>query len=65
MDLLYGRSGTGAADQQGNGRPRGATSDDEDVIVEAQYRIPFKPDKTKPFAHPYYWSPFVLFGNWQ
>ena len=22
-------------------------------------------DNTKPFAHPYYWSPFVLFGNWQ
>lgn len=21
--------------------------------------------KNKPFAHPYYWSPFVLIGNWQ
>jgi CHAT domain-containing protein len=22
-------------------------------------------DKTKPFAHPYFWSPFVLIGNWR
>ena len=24
----------------------------------------FKVDPGKPFAHPYYWAPFVLFGNW-
>jgi len=22
-------------------------------------------DPAKPFAHPYYWAPFVLFGNWR
>jgi len=22
-------------------------------------------DRAKPFAHPYYWSPFVLIGNWR
>jgi CHAT domain-containing protein/tetratricopeptide (TPR) repeat protein len=22
-------------------------------------------DPAKPFAHPYYWSPFVLIGNWR
>ena len=22
-------------------------------------------DKHPPFAHPFYWSPFVLFGNWR
>lgn len=22
-------------------------------------------DESKPFAHPYYWSPFVLIGNWR
>jgi CHAT domain-containing protein len=22
-------------------------------------------NKAKPFAHPYYWSPFVLIGNWR
>jgi Uncharacterized protein conserved in bacteria len=25
----------------------------------------FKEDPNAPFAHPYYWSPFVLFGNWR
>lgn len=26
---------------------------------------PFKKDENSPFAHPYYWSPFVLIGNWR
>ena len=26
---------------------------------------PFATDEKKPFAHPYYWSPFVLIGNWR
>jgi CHAT domain-containing protein len=26
---------------------------------------PFQYDEKKPFAHPYYWSPFVLIGNWR
>lgn len=25
----------------------------------------FKTDENAPFAHPYYWSPFVLSGNWR
>ena len=25
----------------------------------------FKFDKHAPFAHPYFWSPFVLIGNWR
>jgi len=65
MDLLYGRNGAGDADPKGYGMPRRAISDDEDIVVETQYRIPFKKHKTKPFAHPYYWSPFILFGNWK
>jgi len=24
----------------------------------------FTPDPRVPFAHPYYWSPFILMGNW-
>jgi CHAT domain-containing protein len=27
--------------------------------------IPFKPKKGAPFAHPFYWSPFILIGNWR
>ena len=26
---------------------------------------PFKTDENAPFAHPYFWSPFVLIGNWR
>ncbi len=26
---------------------------------------PFQTDPKAPFAHPYYWSPFILMGNWQ
>jgi CHAT domain-containing protein/predicted negative regulator of RcsB-dependent stress response len=25
----------------------------------------FQKDPAKPFAHPYYWAPFVLIGNWR
>ncbi len=25
----------------------------------------FKIDKNAPFAHPYFWSPFVLIGSWR
>mgnify|MGYP003393247059 CR=1 FL=1 len=28
-------------------------------------QIPFKVDPKAPFAHPYYWSPFILMGNWR
>jgi CHAT domain-containing protein/tetratricopeptide (TPR) repeat protein len=26
---------------------------------------PFSPNPAKPFAHPYYWAPFILIGNWR
>jgi CHAT domain-containing protein len=37
-----------------------------DVIYVSEAKAPaFIHDDAKPFAHPYYWSPFVLFGNWR
>lgn len=37
--------------------------------VKAQANLAGTPafpfDKSKPYAHPYYWSPFVLIGNWR
>ena len=26
---------------------------------------PFTPDPKRPYAHPYYWAPFILIGNWK
>jgi CHAT domain-containing protein/Flp pilus assembly protein TadD len=62
LDLLYGNS---RIVNQGSEAPLRGSSTDEEIIVEAKYRVPFRPDKSRPFAHPYYWSPFVLFGNWR
>ena len=25
---------------------------------------PFTPDPKRPYAHPYFWAPFILMGNW-
>jgi CHAT domain-containing protein/Tfp pilus assembly protein PilF len=35
----------------------------EIVYVEARNAPPYKLDENRPFAHPYFWSPFVLYGN--
>ena len=26
---------------------------------------PFKFDSQAPYAHPFYWAPFILIGNWR
>jgi CHAT domain-containing protein len=26
---------------------------------------PFTPDPNAPYAHPYFWAPFILIGNWR
>lgn len=37
-----------------------------DVVYVSEKDAPlYKTDERKPFAHPYYWSAFVLFGNWR
>jgi Uncharacterized protein conserved in bacteria len=46
----------------------GAAKRSSDIIVfedEDKDRKPFKVDPKAPFAHPYYWSPFTLMGNWR
>jgi CHAT domain-containing protein len=25
----------------------------------------FTPDLQAPYAHPFYWAPFLLIGNWR
>lgn len=34
-------------------------------IVGGSKNQKFSVDKCKQFAHPYYWSPFILIGNWK
>jgi CHAT domain-containing protein/Tfp pilus assembly protein PilF len=66
LDLLYGNIQKAPAyANQGNEAVRHAGSPEEAIVIEKKYLIPFKIDQNKPFAHPYYWSPFVLFGNWR
>ncbi|HVF30747.1 MAG TPA: CHAT domain-containing protein [Pyrinomonadaceae bacterium] len=38
----------------------------DDFVPEKQAVGPvFETDKNAPYAHPYYWAPFILFGNWR
>jgi CHAT domain-containing protein/tetratricopeptide (TPR) repeat protein len=61
IDLLHGKSDSSRVPDSS----RKAGSVIENIFVDAKYRVAFKIDKKKPFAHPYYWAPFVLFGNWK
>lgn len=68
LDLLYGRKKIGPdlkATSPTIAATKGSTSADEEPVVDMEFRIPFKVAKDRPFAHPYYWAPFVLFGNWK
>ena len=47
-------------DQRGAGGKRS-----EIIFVEPENAPPYKRDRRKPFAHPYYWAPVILIGNWR
>jgi len=42
---------------------------DRQIVHEDEKPPPNKPhfttDPKKPYAHPYYWAPFILIGNWR
>ena len=40
-----------------------ATTEVTDAWEETLPR--FKSDPAKPYAHPYYWAPFIMIGNWR
>jgi len=52
-------SGVIKAPAECQARPEGDTKPDVCTLPA------YVPDPAKPFAHPYYWAPFVLFGNWR
>jgi CHAT domain-containing protein len=38
----------------------------DDFVAATDDTLPkFTPDPKAPFAHPYFWSPFTLIGNWR
>ncbi|MDQ3088474.1 MAG: hypothetical protein M3Q78_07740 [Acidobacteriota bacterium] len=37
----------------------------EVVNLNSSQQTAFKCDANAPFSHPYFWSPFVLIGNWR
>jgi CHAT domain-containing protein len=56
LKLMYGKYKTGE-----NIRRR----DGVEVILDGDTRREFIRDANAPYAHPYFWSPFVLIGNWR
>src|SRR5215207_3086249 len=35
------------------------------VYVESRYAKPYNRSAAPPYGHPYFWSPFIIFGNWK
>jgi CHAT domain-containing protein len=48
---------------RGSSNPTKANSDRGDLGIADQPAFPIDPKA--PFAHPYYWAPFILIGNWK
>jgi CHAT domain-containing protein/Tfp pilus assembly protein PilF len=36
-----------------------------DILEEGDARVEFKVNQEVPYAHPYFWAPFILIGNWR
>ncbi len=59
LSLLHGTtSGTGSAANRAQIVPDKKDKSAGDAPA-------FTPDPKAPFAHPYYWAPFILIGNWK
>jgi CHAT domain-containing protein/Tfp pilus assembly protein PilF len=43
--------------------PRGVRLSEDERTASGQAR--FVPPHQAPYAHPYYWAPFILIGNWR
>lgn len=61
LDLLYGRYRADDSVAQDNNKTKGNQALTM-TGVDEKYLITFHDERSR-FAHPYYWSPFVLFGN--
>jgi CHAT domain-containing protein len=43
---------------------RGTELKEKDASTEAEVKQ-FETDPSRPYAHPYFWAPFILMGNWK
>lgn len=63
LELLRGDAGTSAGAQRGRGQSAGASNTtarrglSADTLVQIGGKV--------PYAHPYFWAPFILIGNWR
>ena len=75
LDMLRGQTTTGAraevtaataATNQTTATERAAVvSSGAATSAESKlFSTPFTPSPNQPFAHPYFWAPFILMGNW-
>jgi len=63
MHAFYqGHAGKGAVAAQGGAAPAGLTR--ARALQQAQLALLHGDKDAAPFAHPFYWAPFVLMGNW-
>jgi CHAT domain-containing protein/Tfp pilus assembly protein PilF len=61
-DLYTGKIGAGITPPQPNASLGKVKSEQ---ARENSRNVPkFQTDPKRPFAHPYYWAPFILMGNW-
>ena len=60
LELMQGRLNVPES-----GRKRSATSGIDTKPVEQTDLIAYTSDPKRPYAHPYYWAPFILMGNWK
>ena len=61
LSLLHGCSGGECGQTGPNALPFEADSDPN----QAAHTTGFHPAPRAPYAHPYFWAPFVLVGNWR
>lgn len=59
LALLHGTSAQTAAPVEAG---RGLTLGSERAMTNL---LPYTPDPQRPYAHPHYWAPFILIGNWR
>lgn len=64
LRLLRGETKTEGATRKAPPPDRGLRIEREEKPDSAN-KPRFTPDPKKPYAHPYYWAPFILIGNWR